>query len=106
MAWIYLLIAGICEVVWAVALKQSHGFTRLWPSVVTAVGMAISIWFLAIAMRSLPLGTSYMIWTGIGAIGSFLIGIFFLQEPATFMRFAAAGLIVSGLLLMKLATPQ
>lgn len=105
MAWIFLLIAGFFEVIWAYAMKESHGFTRLWPSVITIVGMAISVWFLAVAMRQLPLGTAYVIWTGIGAVGSFLVGIFLLQEPANAMRLAAAGLIVAGLLLMKMATP-
>lgn len=105
MAWVFLLIAGVFEVIWAYAMKESHGFSRFWPSVGTVVGMAISVWFLAIAMRQLPLGTAYVIWTGIGAVGSFLVGIFLLQEPANAMRLAAAGLIVAGLLLMKIATP-
>ncbi|AGT09133.1 DMT family transporter [Paracoccus aminophilus] len=106
MAWIYLLIAGVCEVIWAVAMKESNGFSKLWPTVVTAVGMAISIWFLALAMRTLPLGTAYTIWTGIGAIGSFVIGILWMHEPATAMRLLAAALIISGLVLMKVATPH
>lgn len=106
MAWIYLLIAGILEVVWAVAMKQSEGFSKLWPSVITLVGMAISFWFLSLAMRVLPLGTSYVIWTGIGAVGSFAVGILYLHEPANALRLLAAGLIVAGLLLMKFATPS
>ncbi len=105
MAWLYLIIAGGFEVVWAVAMKESQGFTRFWPSLITLVGMAISVWFLSISMKVLPLGTAYVIWTGIGAIGSFLVGIFFLNEPATALRLVAATLIVSGLLLLKFATP-
>lgn len=105
MPWILLFIAGLFEVVWAFALKESQGFTKLWPSVVTIVGMLVSFWFLAMAMRHLPLGTAYAIWTGIGAFGAFLVGIFVLGEPATVMRVLAAGLIVSGLILMKISSP-
>ena len=105
MAWIALAIAGIFEVVWAFAMKQSSGFTRFWPTVITFVAMLISFGFLSFSMRSLPLGTAYVIWTGIGAVGSFLLGIFVLQEPATAMRLAAAGLIVAGLVLLKISTP-
>ncbi|MDF3608462.1 quaternary ammonium compound efflux SMR transporter SugE [Paracoccus sp. DMF-8] len=105
MPWILLFIAGLFEVVWAFALKESQGFTKLWPSVVTIVGMLVSFWFLALAMRQLPLGTAYAIWTGIGAVGAFLVGIFVLNEPATVMRVLAAGLIVSGLILMKISSP-
>lgn len=105
MAWIVLVIAGLFEVVWASAMKQSHGFTRLWPSVVTMVGMIISFGLLAWSMRSLPLGTAYTVWTGIGAVGAFLVGILVLGEAVTAMRLAAAALIVSGLVLMKLSSP-
>ena len=105
MAWLLLLIAGFFEVIWAYAMKESYGFTRVIPSIVTLVGMVISVWFLSLAMKVLPLGTAYVIWTGIGAVGSFLVGIFLLNEPANAMRLAAAGLIVSGLILMKVATP-
>lgn len=105
MPWIFLFIAGLFEIVWAFALKESQGFTRLWPSIITIVGMLVSFWFLAMAMRHLPLGTAYAIWTGIGAVGAFLVGIFVLNEPATVMRMLAAGLIVSGLILMKLSSP-
>lgn len=105
MPWIFLLIAGVFEVVWAFALKESQGFTKLWPSVITIVGMLISFGFLALAMRHLPLGTAYAIWTGIGAVGAFLVGVFVLHEPASVMRVGAVGLIVSGLILMKISSP-
>lgn len=103
MAWIALLFAGILEVLWSYAMKESQGFTRLWPSVVTGVAMAGSVWLLAVAMRSLPLGTAYMIWTGIGAVGAFVVGVMVLGEPLTLMRGLAAALIVGGLVLMRLA---
>ena len=105
MAWIYLVIAGVLEVVWAFAMKQADGFTRLWPTAIMAVAMAGSVGFLALAMRALPLGTAYTIWTGIGAVGAFLVGIVALGEPAGAMRILAAGLIGSGLVLMKLSSP-
>lgn len=106
MAWIILFVAGLLEIVWAVALKQSHGFTRLVPSLVTLAGMAGSIVFLALAMRSLPLGTAYTVWTGIGAVGAFAVGIAFLGEPANAMRLTAAAVIIAGLVLMKLASAE
>jgi quaternary ammonium compound-resistance protein SugE len=98
------LVAGLLEIVWALAMKQSHGFTRLVPSVITLVGMIASFWLLAAAMRTLPLGTAYTIWTGIGAVGAFVIGITFLGEQVSAMRIGAAVLIVSGLVLMKLSS--
>ncbi|WP_298967053.1 quaternary ammonium compound efflux SMR transporter SugE [uncultured Methylobacterium sp.] len=104
MAWISLLVAGLLEVVWAAAMKQSDGFTRLWPSLVTLVAMIASFALLSLAMRSLPLGTAYTIWTGIGAVGSFVVGIAILGEAATPLRVAAASLIVAGLVLMKLSS--
>ncbi len=105
MAWFVLVIAGAFEVVWATAMKQSDGFTRPGPSALTIVGMLISFGLLAWAMRLLPLGTAYTAWTGIGAIGAFLVGIVFLHEPLTTLRAAAALLIIAGVALMKLATP-
>jgi quaternary ammonium compound-resistance protein SugE len=102
-AWIVLVIAGLFEVVWATAMKQSHGFTRLWPSVITITGMIVSFGLLSWSMRFLPLGTAYTVWTGIGAVGAFLIGVAVLGEAITPMRAIAALLIVSGLVLMKLA---
>ncbi|WP_421570730.1 DMT family transporter [Stenotrophomonas sp. PD6] len=104
MAWIYLLAAGVLEIVWAFAMKQSDGFSKLTPSLITLVGMIGSFWLLALAMRSLPLGTAYTIWTGIGAVGAFIIGIVFLGEQVNAMRIAAAVLIVSGLVLMKVSS--
>ena len=103
MAWLYLLVAGVLEIVWAFFMKQSDGFTKITPTVITIVTMIGSFALLAIAMRSLPLGTAYTIWTGIGAVGAFLVGIFMLGEAVTPMRLAAAGLIVSGLVMMKLS---
>lgn len=103
MSWVYLIIAGILEVVWAYAMKQSHGFRRLTPSLITIFVMATSFWLLAVAMRSIPLGTAYIIWTGIGAIGAFLVGIILLAEPVNAMRVIAAIIIISGLVLMKLS---
>ena len=105
MAWLILTIAGLFEVVWAFSMKQSEGFTRLWPSVVTLAAMLVSFGLLAWSMRLLPLGTAYTVWTGIGAVGAFVVGIVFLGETANASRLMAASLIVSGLLLMKLSSP-
>ncbi|WP_313352315.1 multidrug efflux SMR transporter [Paracoccus sp. (in: a-proteobacteria)] len=106
MAWIYLGAAGLLEVIWAFYMKQSDGFSRLWPTVITVVAMAASVWFLSLSMKVLPLGTAYVIWTGIGAVGSFVLGIALLGEPANALRLAAAVLIVAGLVLMKIASPH
>ena len=103
MAWVSLFLAGVFEIVWASAMKASEGFTRPWPVVLMAVTMGLSFVLLAHAMRVLPLGTAYAIWTGIGALGSFVVGIVVMGEPATAMRIGAAGLILSGIVLMKLA---
>ncbi len=104
MAWIYLMFAGLLEVVWALAMKQSEGFSRPTPTVITLVAMIASFALLSIAMKSLPLGTAYTIWTGIGAVGAFVVGVSVLGEPLTLMRVLAAALIVSGLVLMKMAS--
>ena len=104
MAWFYLVVAGALEVVWAFFMKQSMGFTRLTPSIITIVTMLASFWLLAIAMRTIPLGSAYTIWTGIGAVGAFLAGVIFLAEPVNPMRIIAAVLIVSGLVLMKISS--
>ncbi|WP_164271065.1 multidrug efflux SMR transporter [Stenotrophomonas sp. B1-1] len=104
MAWIQLLFAGLLEIVWAVAMKQSEGFSKPVPSIITVVGMIASFWLLALAMRNLPLGTAYTFWTGIGAVGAFVVGIVFLGEQLSAMRIGAAVLIVSGLVLMKLSS--
>lgn len=104
MAWIALFIAGLFEVAWAYSMKLSEGFTRPVPTLITFAAMFVSFGLLAWAMRSLPLGTSYMIWTGIGAVGAFLVGIAFLGEAITPMRITAALLIASGIVLMKLSS--
>jgi quaternary ammonium compound-resistance protein SugE len=104
MAWIALIVAGLFEIVWAFSMKQSDGFTRLWPSLITFVTVVLSFGLLAWSMRTLPLGTAYMVWTGIGALGAFIIGVVFLGEAMSAFRLVAAGLIVSGLLMMKLAS--
>lgn len=103
MAWFYLLLAGALEIGWAYYLKQSQGFTRTVPTLITLASLVGSLLFLSLSLRVLPLGTAYAIWTGIGAVGTFLLGIALLGEPASAMRLAAAGLIVSGLVLMKLS---
>lgn len=104
MAWIYLVTAGIFEIIWAFAMKQSLGFTRPVASSITIVTMLVSFWLLALAMKTIPLGTAYTIWTGIGAIGAFAVGIWFLGEPVTPLRLFAAALIITGLILMKLTS--
>jgi quaternary ammonium compound-resistance protein SugE len=106
MPWIILIAAGGLEIFWAFMMKQSDGFTRLGPSIATLVGMVASAGLLAIAMRSLPLGTAYTIWTGIGAVGAFVVGIAVLGEQASVPRVVAAGLIVTGLVLMKVTSPE
>ncbi|MBL0914324.1 MAG: multidrug efflux SMR transporter [Sphingopyxis sp.] len=105
MAWIYLLIAGVLEIVWAYSMKLSEGFSRPWPSAVTIVAMIASFALLSLSMKSLPLGTAYTIWTGIGAVGAFVVGILVLGEAASAMRIFAATLIVGGLVLMKISSP-
>lgn len=104
MAWFVLVIAGLFEVVWAYSMKLSEGFSRLGPSLVTFAAMAASFALLAWSMRSLPLGTAYTVWTGIGALGAFVVGIVFLGESASALRLLAAGLILGGLVLMKLSS--
>lgn len=104
MPWILLLIAGLLEIIWASAMKYSNGFTKPWPTGVMIVAMIASFWLLALAMRQLPLGTAYMVWTGIGAVGSFVVGVVFLAEPVTALRMAAAGMIVAGIVTMKMAS--
>lgn len=104
MAWVVLIVAGLLEVVWAYSMKISEGFSKLTPSILTIVFMAASFALLSYAMKSLPLGTAYTVWTGIGAVGSFLVGIFVLGEPANAMRMLAAVLIISGLVLMKVSS--
>ena len=104
MGWLYLIVAGILEVVWAYFMKKSEGFSLLTPSAITIVTMIGSFILLSIAMRSLPLGTAYAIWTGIGAVGAFVVGIFILGEAATFFRVASVTLILAGIIGLKLSS--
>ena len=103
MAWTVLVLAGILEIGWAVELKYTDGFTRWLPSALTIVAMAGSMWLLAIALRSIPIGTAYAVWTGIGAAGTAVFGILLFAEPATALRLASIGLIVAGIAGLKLA---
>jgi len=104
MAWTYLIIAGLLEIVWAYFMKQSDGFTRLWPSVATLAFMGASFGLLALAMKSLPMGSAYMVWTGIGAVGTVILGIALFGEAATVARLACVGLIVAGIVGLKVVT--
>ncbi len=104
MPWLHLIIAGLLEVAWAVGLKQTAGWTRLWPSLITVALMIASFFFLSLALRTLPLGTSYAIWTGIGAVGTALIGIYIFDEPRTAARLVCILLIVAGIVGLKLAS--
>ncbi|MFC7396616.1 quaternary ammonium compound efflux SMR transporter SugE [Chelatococcus sp. GCM10030263] len=101
MAWVYLIIAGLFEVGWAVGLKYTEGFTRLWPSVLTGLSMIISLGLLGLALKTLPVGTGYAVWTGIGTVGTAILGIALFGEPATAARLAAIGLIVAGIVGLK-----
>ena len=104
MPWLHLIIAGLLEIAWAVGLKQTDGWTRPWPSVITALLMIASFFFLSLALRALPMGTAYAIWTGIGAVGTALIGIYVFGEPRTAARLACIVLIVAGIVGLKLTT--
>ncbi|HWD21747.1 MAG TPA: quaternary ammonium compound efflux SMR transporter SugE [Burkholderiales bacterium] len=105
MAWIWLTIAGLMEVVWAVGLKYTDGFTRLWPSVLTGTAMAASLYFLSLALRTIPIGTGYAVWTGIGAVGVAILGIVLFDEPHDLLRLASILLIVAGIAGLKVVTP-
>jgi quaternary ammonium compound-resistance protein SugE len=104
MAWIYLTIAGLFEIGWAIGLKYTEGFTRLLPSVWTIVSMILSIVLLGLALKTLPVGTAYAVWTGIGAVGTAALGIYLFAEPATVARLLCIGLILSGIVGLKLVT--
>lgn len=106
MAWICLFLAGLLEIVWAFSMKQSGGFSRLGPAAVTLVAIIASFALLSVSMKTLPLGTAYTIWTGIGALGAFAVGIVVLGEAVTPMRMSAASLILIGIVMMKLSGPQ
>ena len=104
MAWVWLVLAGLLEIVWAVGLKYTDGFTRLWPSVITVAAMIASVYFLAIAVRTIPIGTGYAVWTGIGAVGVAILGMILFGEPRTLLRIASILLIVAGIVGLKLVT--
>ena len=104
MKWIYLIIAGLFEVWWAVELKFSEGFTRILPSILTIVGMILSFYFLSVSLKSLPFGTAYAIWTGIGTIGTVILGIVLFKEPLDIIRIICIILIVSGIIGLKLTS--
>ncbi len=104
MAWTYLFVAGLLEIGWAIGLKYTDGFSRLWPSIGTALAMILSITFLGLALKSLPVGTAYAVWTGIGAVGTVILGIILFAEPATALRLGCVGLILAGIIGLKLVT--
>ena len=105
MSWLLLIVAGLLEVGWAIGLKYTEGFTRVWPSIGTALAMVVSIVLLGIAMKSLPVGTAYAVWVGVGAVGTVILGIVLFGEPAGAVRIASVVLIVAGIVGIKLATP-
>ena len=104
MAWTLLIVAGLFEVGWAIGLKYTDGFTKLWPSLWTAASMVISVYLLALALKSIPVGTGYAVWTGVGAVGTAILGIILLGEPSTWPRLACIGLIVAGIAGLKLVS--
>ncbi len=106
MAWVYLIVAGVFEIIWAVGLKYTQGFTRLWPSVWTIAAMLASFFFLAQAVKTIPVGTGYAIWTGIGAVGTAALGIILFSESASLARLCCIGLIVAGIIGLKLTSAQ
>jgi quaternary ammonium compound-resistance protein SugE len=103
MAWVYLVIAGLFEITWAIGLKYAEGFTRLVPSIITVVGMILSVVLLGLALRELPVGTGYAVWTGIGTVGAAILGMILFQEPATAVRLGCIALIVLGIIGLKFA---
>jgi quaternary ammonium compound-resistance protein SugE len=103
MAWLFLLVAGVCEIVWAIGLKYTAGFTRLLPTIGAVTAMAASIGFLGLALKSLPVGTAYAVWTGIGAVGTATLGIYLFNEPTTLLRLSCIGLILVGIIGLKIA---
>lgn len=104
MEWVYLVIAGLCEIAWAIGLKYTDGWTNLWPSVGTVAAMAVSFWFLSLALRGLPIGTAYAAWTGIGAVGTAIVGMALLGEPRDLARILCMLLIVGGIVGLKLVS--
>jgi quaternary ammonium compound-resistance protein SugE len=106
MAWLLLFIAGLCEVAWAITLKYSNGFTRLWPTVGVLAGGLVSVYLLGLAAKQIPIGTAYAVWTGIGAIGTALLGIALFDEPRTALRLGCMTLIVAGIAGLRLLSPR
>ena len=105
MNWVLLVLAGMFEIGWAIGLKYTHGFTRLWPSIGTVLAMIVSLWLLGVAMKDLPVGTAYAIWVGVGAVGTAILGIVLFNEPASALRITSLLLIVAGIVGLKLAAP-
>lgn len=105
MAWVILFVAGLFEIGWAIGMKYTEGFTRLWPSVGTLLAMTAAVWLLAIAMKTLPVGTAYAVWVGVGAVGTVVLGIVLFGEPVNAARLISVALIVAGIIGLKLATP-
>ena len=105
MAWVILVVAGLFEVGWAIGLKYTEGFTRLWPTVWTVLTMVISLWLLGIAMKTLPVGTAYSVWVGVGAVGTVILGIVLMGDPVNAARLISVALIIAGIIGLKLATP-
>lgn len=105
MNWIALVVAGLFEVVWAVGLKHTEGFTKLWPSVITLIAMGISFYLLSTALRTLPIGTAYAVWVGIGAVGTAIAGIVLFNEPATLLKVMSLCLVVGGIVGLKISSP-
>ena len=106
MAWLLLLLAGLCEIAWAITLKYSEGFTRLWPTVGVLAGGLVSVYLLSLASKQIPIGTAYAVWTGIGAVGTALLGIAFYHEPRTALRLCCILLIVAGIAGLRVLSPQ
>ena len=106
MAWVILIIAGLFEIGWAVGLKYTEGFSRLWPSLGTVAAMIVSLVLLGLALKELPIGTAYAVWTGVGAVGTAILGIYLFGDAANFARLACIGLIVAGIIGLKLVTPH
>jgi quaternary ammonium compound-resistance protein SugE len=106
MDWILLIVAGLFEIGWAIGLKYTEGFTRLWPSVWTVGAMVVSLGLLGLALKTIPIGTGYAVWTGVGAAGTAILGIILFAEPATALRLGSIGLIVAGIVGLKLVSPN
>lgn len=106
MNWTFLIVAGILEIAWAIGLKYTEGWTRLWPSVITGVLLVASFYFLSLAVKTLPIGTAYAVWTGIGTVGAAILGMFLFDEPRDIVRMLCIGLIIAGIAGLKLTSPS